>query len=670
MAVRAPRRKKDPPAPAFTYTSTGPESGFVAAARSVNPTNAREIQKLRQRDGAQDLAWSYARVVGEVYDSLDTLANLVSRVRLYPAEFPDPSDQSSLSPTAKPEATKDPTAIATFKRLSPSGDYSHLLQRNAMNFLIPGECWMVGLAADPTKGETERWAIYSSSEITETSGAAAIQDQQGAKIRTLTKRDALKRLWRPDAQWYDKATSHMMSLLSVFETLILLERATRAVAKSRVTQSGIVAIANELFPKPAATDEPADPQNPRNPFLEAFTEALTIALEDEDAAAAASPIVMHGPAAIMKDLPRHIKFERPFDEMLHTMLVYTIQRIGQGLPVPPETITGLGDSSHWSSFAITEDNWHSYAEPLTQSIVSSWNEGYYRPMLEREGVADPWKHGIWYDASHLITHPNKNRDAISMAQAGLLKGASALSTVGFKESDAPDLKERVLDNVLTRGPSSPELQVAMIKWATGGEVDLSEFMPTMPSDLGGGRKPTSSNGLDPSGTHSNGSSMPPADSDSQRTGPRSGRADGQSGTVMASSYPLTLPDQVAGAATFAITTTLSRAGAKVRTALTKHKQAALTASVHRQPNHAVCSILGKTRLAAIDLTPDDLLDDAFKDLRGQLGVWGLTASAIDQVVEQCVRLSREYLFSRDLTRPLDPTALQTIYEACTSEVTV
>lgn len=641
------RKKK--PEPATTYTPIGSQAGFVAASKIIDLSNRNEIAKMKRKETWEEVAWAIADTVGEVNFALTTLSNIISRVRLYPAKLP--SSSSDVSTTAPPDITKNRQVVEAFERLSPSGDFSDLLYDTTFHFTVVGDCYLIGKAQDPETGGEESWAIYSKDELKLESNKLHIVDENGYKIYTLKPKDTAIRLWLRHPRFHSRNTSPIASILSPAEILIILERATRAVGKSRIIQSGFVRVANEIIPPPVATDDGADPQNPMQAWLENFAETVYAPIENEGSGSAAAPIFVHGPHEILKDTFTHEEIKRPFDEMLDTMMERAIRRIAQGLPVPPEVVLGMSDMSHWSAWAVQEDFFHSHAEPMLLKVLKSWNDGYFRPMLRAMGVANPNQYAIWYDASNLIFHPNKTRDILTANDQNLASDMATRAVLGLKESDAPD-KLDLLDKVLfERAAYDPILTAALLKKRVGIDVldDIKEAQSPDPNFTRGrvqGDQPVDV-GVDNSGR------MPKMKT--TQSAP-STRKDGQNSNLTAS---------IVGATSIAISTALTKAGARIRQRAVKNK--ALTAAIDGLPNSLVPSTIGRQKVAELNYSDEELFEGCFTELDEQLRSWGISKTHSSIISSHARRLSLERAYlpnaHRDLPFNIDSSAMTAIEDA-------
>lgn len=644
------RKKKVEILPSTSYTPIGPHAGFVASSKVIDLSNRNEIQKMRRKETWEEVAWAVVDTVGEVQFAVTTIANLISRVRLYPAKLP--SSSSDIAPTSRPDITNNRQVVEAFERLSPSGDFSELLYDTTFHFTVVGDCYLIGKAQDPTTAGEESWSIYSKDELKVESNKLHIIDEHGSKIYTLTTKDTAIRLWLRHPRFHNRNNSPIASILSPAEILIIMERATRAVGKSRIIQSGFVRIANEIIPPPVATDDAADPENPMQAWLEKFSEAIYAPIENEGSSSAAAPILVHGPHEILKDSFTHEEIKRPFDEMLDTMTERAIRRIAQGLPLPPEIVLGIGDSSHWSAWAVEESFFTSHVEPVLIKVLKSWNDGYLRPMLRAMGVKDPNKYAIWYDASNLISHPNRTRDILTAHDQNLASNEATRATLGLKESDAPDNLE-LLDRVLIdRAAYDPILTAALLKERFGIDVldEIKEAQSPDPNFTRGriqGDKPVDV-GEDNSGQMPRGKG--------KTVSAPSTRKDGQNSNMTAS---------VIGAVSISISTALTKSGARIRQRAVKNK--ALTATIDGLPNALVPSTIGRQKVAELNYTDEELLEGCFAELTDQLHSWGISKPHATIVTSHSRRLALERAYlpnaHRDLPFNIDSSAMTAIEDA-------
>lgn len=613
-----------------------------ASAERINLDNESEVSRvLRRREQWQDLAWSYFDAVGEIKQTLNVVADVVSKVRLYVGTVPTMKERTD-DPTIIPNPTNDERANMVLAALSPSGDYSSLLSEHFISFRVAGECYLIGFPPDPTTNTPEVWDIFSSDELRSDGGRGfEIVEDIGQPVgsgRKITSRDFMLRMWLKHPRFSRRSDSPLRGVLSSAENLLIIERTKRALLRSRIP-AGIQKIPNEMLPPSVnQSDAPtnADPGN--NPMIRAMKSYMSRAVRDEGSAASVVPFFVNGPKDVL-DAFTHMPFERPFDDQLDIWEERELRRLAQGLPAPPEIVLSMENISGWSGYLLVAETFATHAEPTLRRMLADWTSGYMRPRLVTLGMspAEAAKFCVWYDASQVVSDPNGARDTTAAYTADLISGRSARKRLGYKEVDAPDDKELLQKVALRRGNVDPTIEGQLLNDAFGIDNPYDPALVTDPNNTNspptsdaithdpaqnGGRRPTKSSPA------SSTSIIPPA----ERPPPpsRSPRKDGQNSrpmtaaaeTVLADAAELSMPTidprayQLQGAAETAIQYALEKSGNRViqRATTGKYASKGLVASLKDIPKHAMAACIGPTQVESLGYDAETLLADAFTNL--------------------------------------------------------
>jgi hypothetical protein len=117
-----------------------------------------------------------------------------------------------------------------------------------------------------------------------------------------------------------------------------------------------------------------------------------------------------------------------------------IERIAIGLDMPPEILLGLADANHWRRGRSTSRRGRPPA-PVAQQLCDDLTASFYRPTLKREGSRLA-RYAIGYDATDVINHPDKSKNAVLLHDRGAISLKSLRDSSGFTEADAPSDEER------------------------------------------------------------------------------------------------------------------------------------------------------------------------------------------------------------------------------------
>lgn len=406
-------------------------TALVAAGTKVPLDDRTEVKRtLERRQVWQEEAWDQFDAVGEIKQALNFMASSLRKVRLFAAERPDGD------PDGDPIPTKNEQAIAALDRLrSGMGDHGELLASFTVNLNVAGECYLLGMKNDD---DVEEFTVRSTSEFDLVDGKAALVDPDNRSKRTRLEGETFfARVWLHHPRFRDKADSALHGVLSTCEQMLILERAIRVARRNRAILRGIFVLPSE------ATFGPHDPTQEgderKDPFMAALEEHLSAAILDENSMAAASPLLLRLTGEHL-DKAKLLQFDDKIEGMLEEQKD-NIQRLGQGLNIPPEVIKGIADTNHWQAWLVRDETWSAHFEPLTMQILGGITAGYLRPTLQAAGVENPSKYFIWYDASNLIVRPERGKDADDAFDRGAINWDSYRKAKGFDDEDAPTPEE-------------------------------------------------------------------------------------------------------------------------------------------------------------------------------------------------------------------------------------
>lgn len=563
-------------------------TAIVASAARLNPVRDKTHRKLVETRRAewQERAQEFYENIPEVGYAVDYIGNAVSQIRLFVAEKQAPGE--------KPAQTTNTTASDTLERLrSPLGGHSDILREIAMNLMLPGECYLVGikervkkdLVGRPVLDEQQRpilefeesWDIKSKNEV-EVKGKKTIVSHDDKKIE-LTDEDFILRIWIPHPLESQKAYSPMRRVQGACDELLRLERLQRLIDKSRAVSAGVL-----FMPESArvgttdpTTEQAGEGAEQEDPFIKEFADAMEAAITDEDSPAALVPITVY-----MKDEAlgkvQHITFDRKVEgQEIERRTNKGLQRVAQGLPLPPEIIKGLADVNHWTAWQIDESA-YKHIDPLIVTMVDALTVGYLQPALEDAGIDDPDKYVVWYDPSALVVRPNRTDDAKDLHDRGIIKDRTLREATGFTDDDTPD------DDELER----------RMRWKKAQPSDPPrEDAQPIPDE--------------PEPTDEPEEAVTAAATPARNPGKRLAEVD------------RTLKMRLEGALHAAMRRALERAGARVRTKGRKNE--AIRASLEGVENWRLASHLGREAVTAAGATEDELLEGAFMEVEDDFRNW-------------------------------------------------
>ena len=589
------------------------------------------------RQGWQDDAWAYHDTIGEIRFARRYLANSARRMRLYPAVYvngtyddaPEPLDAMPTLPVDVVDACNDAMKTLGSGRLA----ISQIMHDVSSQLSIAGEGFVHG-QTDPQTG-LDTWRIRSIGEITVRNDEYVLREVPVDAMGVFgwlpldPEHNYVSRIWTPHPKFQMLADSPMRSILDSCEELLILSRTVRATGRSRLAGAGILKVPEGLSIA-QAIDDNLDPK--ADPFIDGLTEAMLSPIGDEGTASAVVPLVVRGNADALAQLT-HMTMDRPIDPIMMQQRDELIGRIATGIDLPKEVLTGVVDLNHWSAWQVSDDAFRHHIEPHVQECVDCLTVGYFRDAL----MADPRMQGanaawvprltIWYDPTDLVTHPDRSTDALALHERLVISDASLREATGFTNKDEPsplEIELRMVRNTKTFPPNvlealfhvlDPSLNIPPIN-ESGAIPGMSPtgVVPAVPD-----AKPVAAPALP--GPPPTGAGTPTAPSPSTPVIAASGPpvAHGLSRRLVDIDRELRMRLQVA--ASHAMNTVLSRAGAKVRSKLQKDER--LRTAIAHTPNPSVTATLGPAVVATLGIP--GLVDTDWSDVQAVFTTWSTAA---------------------------------------------
>lgn len=405
-------------------------------------SDAAHLSLLRQE--WQRRAFDIYDTEGHLYYAANYIGSALSRIKLVAAKRPkDDGD------TSEPEIiTSGPIYQAVRNIKSEKGGQSGILRAIGKNVFLTGEAWLVGQES-PVGGQ--EWEAVSIEElVTHGDGKQFhLRRLPGAQPIPLDPEAVKIRIWKEHPRYSEWADSGVRSCMEILEKIVTLNRAEKAIARSRMAGSGILALPQELVP-PSWQNQGSSPDEMQaNPLYQAIAESMTAPLMDESHPASVVPVILIGP----KDAVNGIKYEemsRTFDTKAAQLSIQNgIEQVANTLELPKEILLGTGEATHWSAWAIKEDTFQAHIQPLIELICMALTRTYLKRALEtlspetlsKAGISNPDDVMIWYDASELIIRPDKGDKAIGLHDRFVISDAALRRETGFGQEDAPDEEE-------------------------------------------------------------------------------------------------------------------------------------------------------------------------------------------------------------------------------------
>jgi hypothetical protein len=599
--------------------------------------------RLEQRDHVRALstirqpwqtdAWNYRDQIGELRFAVQFLARAVARVQYLTAQvMPDEDEPIPLNAEQGVDvpAALRKAAAEELQRLPLDAGYT-FLGVLAENLEITGEAWLHGKESD---GE-EVWQALSVDEVHAGQDGVMYLKLYGQSIQVpVTEEEELLRVWVPHPRYKQLADSPMQSLLGPCEDLVCVGRELRAASRSRFAANGVLLVPDGLTMLNQLKEDSTLVED--NEFMADLAAVLLAPIANELDPGSVVPAVITGNGDDL-DKVRHLRMDREDSEQLLDKQEKALARIGRGLDVPPEIISGMGDVNHWTSWQIDKSTFRHHIEPLVRLVADSLTEAFLRPALLARGfpVDQVKRIQVWYDAGAITENPNRGQDAKDAFDRGAIGYAALSQALGFNPADAPD-DEEVLRMLAFKIGVDTTTAAALMARMFGAEEMLPVAAPEprrIVAERQDGEAPVGPGDAQP-GT---------ADQATPNTGGRDLVAsllaavgpppteltlDTESGRKLMD-IDRDLRTRLLHAADDALTRALEKAGARMRSKAQRnaaHREALAGVSVEM-----VGKTLGRDAVLALGTDEHELLSGALDALEGRFNRW--TLAAIDRTVD-------------------------------------
>lgn len=421
------------------------------------------------------------------------------------------------------------------------------------------------------------------------------------------------------------ADCSMQASIDILEELVLSTYSVRAQLKSRLNNGGILWVPDEISFTSLGNNPEEDPNSDQ--FQERLTTAIMAAISDPGTAAAFSPIVARVAADFIGKI-QHTKFNDSGGELAEiNQRAEMVERFGVGAELPPELFRSKEALNHWSGWLIDEDQWKSYGHPAALEMANDINAAYLQPQAREDGVKDWELVRIGLDASAVINHPDRAKDADALYGGLAISKRVWRESKGYNDNDAmPDDERAEQIGIKTRDSSLAWDGIPQVR---GGALEPSPGV--IESATGEESAPVASTATG---------------SDIQRSEPQSGprTQEGEGGPALAASG-VPRDALILGAAGFAVRRARSLAGSRLR-AMTSPRgpKDSRCEECQRQidgvANWDVAATLGQEQVVGLvqhSGAVTNLVDGAGVELAAELVALGVSAewaSELGDLVEQ------------------------------------
>ena len=411
--------------------------------RAGDYTDFTQISLLRQ--DWQRRAFDIYDTEGHLFYATNYVGSAMSRIQLVGAI--KPKKHEKLEQPKILEAGPVADAIAGIE--SPIGGQSGFLRAIGRNIFLTGEAWIIASTVRHPDGMSiTNWDAVSVDELVAEGGQQMRRSLPGAQPIALPKDSLTFRIWKEHPRFSQLADSGTRSCIELLEKIIILNRAEKAVARSHLAGSGILALPQELVPP--AWQNQAQTANPMeaNPLYQALADSMMAPLRDESAPSAVVPLLLVGPGEVIKNI-KYEPMHRRFDAIsAQDSIKLAIEQIANTLELPKEILLGVGDATHWTAWAIREDVFQAHIQPLIELVCAGLTRTFLRQALAKfsdaelkaAGIDDREDVIVWYDPSELIIQPDRADKMLGLHDRFVVTDDALAEELGVPEDQRLDHK--------------------------------------------------------------------------------------------------------------------------------------------------------------------------------------------------------------------------------------
>lgn len=245
--------------------------------------------------------------------------------------------------------------------------------------------------------------------------------------------DPFFRVWKPSRKNRWQASSPNQAALDLIESMYVHQLADTAVATSRLAGAGILVWPTDREDMPFTDDGKPAPGS-RQEMLRQFQDAALQSIKNRESLDATVPFVVFVDPDMENSMPQMLRLDRDdhADQYKTRYEIYRL-RYATAIDLPIESVTGMGETNHWSAWAIREDQWRSYLAPLVQLAVDALQERMINPI--DAGIR------IKVDATDLIAKPDQTATILRLMQLDKIDTAYALQQLNLDPLKAQDPRQ-------------------------------------------------------------------------------------------------------------------------------------------------------------------------------------------------------------------------------------
>jgi hypothetical protein len=431
-----------------------PRRSLIASAMHMRLEGASYNNWRFNDETWQRELWRLYDIVPEFGFAARWVGQCCSRVRIYVAKVDELGRVQGEAKQPKITALSD-------SLLGGPNARSEALRNMGINLTVAGECFVLGRPGDQT-GRDE-WYVLSSSEMRRIRGSNGEWNWgwcgPGEPMKIDINRNIVTRVWTPHPQRVWCADSPSRSCQPVLRELEQLTKYVFSQIDSRLVGAGLLIMPNNVdLPSEEGTVSAGET------LMVRLATAGAASLRGEGTAMGVLPHIVESDNA---DGWKLLSFESELSKQAMDLRKEAVERLGVGMDMPPEVLSGVGDANHWSGYLVDGQGIKVHIEPLMTRICDALTKAYLAPALELMGEK-PERFTYSYDTSPLVIRPQRLQDALNIYEKDGISIEAVREAGFFKESDAPDVEEtarRFVREILLRDPQL--LQNQAVRQAAG-----------------------------------------------------------------------------------------------------------------------------------------------------------------------------------------------------------
>lgn len=384
-------------------------------------------------DNWQAEAWDMYRTVGELSAVCRWMGSSAARVTLYAAEVDDETGRFDV-----PVDDADAAEIVADMAGGATGQ-SDVLRQAAVLLTVVGEFY-VAITLNEETGQ-EDWTVVAPDRVKQNlQGDWEVTINGDTRVLD-TENDSIFRVWDRDPHYPEQATSSVRAALPVLREIRAMDRVIGAAARSRVAGNGILIIPAEAnVPDPDAAPRGGTVPGSTRPQIttrssasnlsRALSSTMKKSLDDPGSSAAVTPIVITAPKETA-DAFKHLRMDSDIAEQAVATREKAIRRLALSLDIPPEILTGLGDSTHWNAALVDEAALRQHIAPMLATVCEALTTAVLQPMLQSDGIV------VAFDMTSLTQKQDRSDAAMAAYDRGAISVQALRRELGFGDEDAP-----------------------------------------------------------------------------------------------------------------------------------------------------------------------------------------------------------------------------------------